>query len=688
MNRDNNETVIALAGNPNVGKSTIFNSLTGLHQHTGNWPGKTVSNAFGFFDYNDKKYKIYDLPGTYSIHAHSEEEEVARDFICFDKKDLTIIVCDGSCLLRNLNLVLQICEIEDNVIVCINLLDEARKKGINIDLKKLSKLLGVSVIGTSARSNIGIDDLKNEIEKSKKITKKSIKVRYQEPIEESVEAICHELDKYNPSFNTRWIAVNLLKDSNFNMKINDMFLNDFNIESLNKIVNIEKKRLQTLGINYNNLDEYIVKSINDLSYNIFTKVVSYTKNQNASSKIDKILTNKKTGIPIMMLLLSVIFWITIVVSNYPSALLQKLFFGFEGKLNSFLIFLRLPGFIVNMIVYGVYRVLSWIISVMLPPMAIFFPLFTLLEDVGYLPRIAFNLDGVFRKCATCGKQALVMAMGFGCNAVGVSGCRIIDSKRERLIAILTNSFIPCNGRFPMLISIITMFFINNKVNVFSSVFSVLILLLVILFSIFISFIVSKILSLTVLKGRPSAFILELPPYRKPQVGKVIVRSIFDRTLSVLGKAIFIAIPAGLIIWLMSNINIDGKSLLIICSNFLDPFANIIGLDGVILLAFILGFPANEIVIPIVIMGYMSVSNLIDISDLNVLKDLLVQNGWNWTRAICFMLFSLMHFPCSTTCLTIKKETNSWKWTLISILVPLICGIIICFCFNAIVLLLT
>ena len=385
----------------------------------------------------------------------------------------------------------------------------------------------------------------------------------------------------------------------------------------------------------------------------------------------------------MLILLGLIFWITIVGSNYPSAVLSKFLFSFEKYLYKFLILIKLPNVIINLLVFGIYRVLAWVVSVMLPPMAIFFPLFTLLEDLGYLPRVAFNLVKVFNKCASCGKQALTMCMGFGCNAVGVTGARIIDSKRERLIAILTNSFIPCNGRFPILISIITMFFVGLSTSFSASIISVIILMLVILLGILMSFLISKILSKTILKGVPSSFTLELPPFRKPQILKVIVNSLFNRTLFVLARAILIAIPAGLIIWLMANININGITLLKHTSNFLDPFANLIGMDGIILMAFILGFPANEIVIPIMIMGYMSNSSLTEISSLIELKNIFVNNGWTYITAINVMLFTLMHFPCSTTCLTIKKETKSWKWMVFSVIIPLICGIIICFLFTTI-----
>jgi ferrous iron transport protein B len=321
---------------------------------------------------------------------------------------------------------------------------------------------------------------------------------------------------------------------------------------------------------------------------------------------------------------------------------------------------------------------------MLPPMAIFFPLFTLLEDLGYLPRVAFNLDNFFKKSCACGKQALTMCMGFGCNAAGIIGCRIIDSPRERLIAIITNNFVPCNGRFPTLIAIITMFFAGMFIGPFQSVISTIILTGVILLGVFMTLMISRLLSMTILKGIPSSFTLELPPYRKPQIGKIIIRSIFDRTLFVLWRAILVAAPAGIVIWLMANITLGDISLLTHLAIFLNPFAHIIGLDGYILLAFILGFPANEIVIPIIIMSYLSTGSILELDSLVELRNLLIANGWTWATAVCVMLFSLMHWPCSTTCLTIKKETQSLKWTLVSVLIPTITGFTICFLFTAIV----
>lgn len=684
-----NEKIIALAGNPNVGKSTVFNELTGLNQHTGNWPGKTVTNATGKYTYKGIDYTLVDIPGTYSLMAHSTEEEVARDFICFGEPDVTVVVCDATCLERNLNLVLQTIEISNNVIVCLNLMDEAKRKNIKVDLKQLEMKLGVPVIPTNARNKDGLDKLMEAISNIDKYSKthNPIKLKYTDDIENAIK-ILEPSVKLNNALNSRWVCLRLLENDAGIIEAINKYLG-YNIKEDSVIsTKLEEAKtfLDSKSIKASNLQDIIVSKIISLAENICKDCVSFNAdNYNAMDrKIDRILTSKWTGIPIMLILLLIIFWITITGANYPSQVISTALFWVQDRLIEFFISIGTPKVVYEILVLGIYRVVAWVVAVMLPPMAIFFPLFTLLEDLGYLPRIAFNLDKHFKKCCACGKQALTMCMGFGCNAAGIIGCRIIDSPRERLIAIITNNFIPCNGRFPILITLIIIFFVGNISGLFQGLSSALLLTAVIVLGVLMTFLVSKILSKTILKGIPSSFTLELPPFRKPQVGKIIIRSIFDRTLFVLGRAVVVAIPAGLVIWIMANVNINGITLLSYASNFLDPFARLLGLDGVILIAFILGFPANEIVIPIIIMAYMSTGSLIEIDDFVQLKALLVDNGWTWLTAICTMLFSLMHWPCSTTCLTIKKETQSLKWTLVSFAVPTIVGMTICFIFTTVV----
>ena len=706
-----NTYTVALAGNPNVGKSTIFNSLTGMHQHTGNWTGKTVANATGEATINDKEFTFVDIPGTYSIMSNSEEEEIARDYICFGNPDATVIVVDSTCLERNLNLVYQIMEITDNIIVCVNLLDEAKKKKIKIDLKKLEDLLGVPVVGTVARERQTLENLKNTIYKvcEGEIKPHTKTVRYEQEIEENLEKIVEKLDKdllvneYSEKRNIvteikveknkiskklyRWIAIKLIDGEEKILKsIQENLELDLEEKEIQQSVMEAKENLETREITSKNFKDKIVADIMKKAEETSKEVCTF-ENKNYRErdlKIDKILTSKIFGIPIMILFLGLIFWITIVGANYPSEWLFSIFNWFQDKLVHFANYIHCPTWLSEMLINGVYKTLTWIVAVMLPPMAIFFPLFTILEDLGYLPRIAFNMDGFFKKACCSGKQMITMCMGFGCNACGVTGCRIIDSPRERLIAILTNNFVPCNGRFPFLITIATIFIAGAFAGgngFLASILSTFAVIIVIIFGIFLTLVISKILSKTILKGMPSSMILELPPYRKPQFGKILVRSIFDRTLFVLGRAISVAAPAGLVIWLLANIGINGQSLLSIIANFLNPFAKLMGLDGYILTAFILGIPANEIVLPIILMCYLKGGTLVNIEDTIQIGQILIQNGWTMLTAMNVMLFTILHFPCATTLLTVKKETGSWKWTAISFAIPTVCGIVLCMFTN-------
>lgn len=683
-----NDKIVALAGNPNVGKSTVFNSLTGLNQHTGNWPGKTVTNAQGRYKFRGRNYIMVDIPGTYSLMANSAEEEIARDFICFGRPDAVVVVADATCLERNLNLVLQAMEITDKIILCVNLMDEARKKKIHIDLNLLALKLGIPVVGTSARNGEGLDYLMDEVSK---ITENSTQVNplhmtYSDEIEKAVLIVEHKIQsELKGRINSRWVSLKLLDgDESLLRSLKNYLGYDImqNEDILQEVINA-RHILKDAGISQSSFRDQIITRIVKTCESISKEAVTFKKKNYAEHdrRIDKILTSKLTGIPIMILLLFVVFYLTITGANYPSEMIAKVLFSLQNRLSEFFQSISAPVWISGPLIDGVYRTLAWVVSVMLPPMAIFFPLFTLLEDSGYLARIAFNLDNFFRKACAHGKQALTMCMGFGCNAAGIIGCRIIDSPRERLIAIITNNFVPCNGRFPTLIAIITMFFAGTAKGAFQSVISTLMLTGVIVLGVVMTVLISKLLSKTILKGMPSSFNLELPPYRCPQIGRVIVRSILDRTLFVLSRAVTVAAPAGLIIWLLANIHVGNNagdmSLLAGCAAFLDPFAHLIGLDGYILMAFILGFPANEIVVPIIIMSYMAAGSLTDLGSLTELHILLVNHGWTWLTAVCVMLFSLMHWPCGTTCLTIKKETQSIKWTLISFAVPTITGIILC-----------
>ena len=604
------DTVVALVGNPNVGKSTVFNALTNLRQHTGNWPGKTVETARGAYTYHGRGYTLVDLPGAYSLHPGSAEEEVTRDYLLSGEADVTLVVADATCLERNLALALQVLETSWPVVVCVNLLDEAEKKHISVDLEALERELGCPVAGAAARGGRGLDAVRQALE----------------------DAVLHPAPRPETTLMARVCG------------------------------DCQECRTLAAMSRASAIMEAAVKTEGDAAHR-------------RDRALDRVLAGK-SGIPVMLALLAGVLWLTMVGANVPSEMLSRLLMGWQEPLRRIFQALSAPWWLEGALVDGVYRTVAWVVSVMLPPMAIFFPLFTLLEDAGYLPRVAFNLDHFFRRAGAHGRQSLTMCMGLGCNACAVMGCRIIQSPRERLIAILTNAFIPCNGRLPTLTALIAMFFVTGS-GLWDTAASAALLMGCIVLAVAMTLWASRFLAGTFLKGEPSSFSLELPPYRAPQVGQVLVRSILDRTLFVLGRAVMVAAPAGLLIWTAANVTLGGESVLVRLAGFLQPLGALMGLDGFILLAFLLGFPANEIVVPCILMGYLSAGSLTDYAGLAELHGLLTAHGWTAATAVCVLVFTMFHFPCGTTCFTIWKETKSVKWTALAVLLPTAVGIALC-----------
>ena len=576
---------VALAGNPNVGKSTLFNSLTGLHQHTGNWPGKTVGIAQGMLRRGTAEYTFIDLPGTYSLAGQSEDEQIAGEFVCQNRADCMVVVCDGSCLERSLLLALEILQQTQRVVICVNLMDEARRNGIEIDREKLSHSLCAPVVFTAAGREEGLEALLHQVRHT------ALQMPKQLPQWEDPVAAAHEIT-----------------------------------ESC-------VKKVPSQGEKYRR-------------------------------QIDKLLVSRRFGVPLMLLLLLGIIWLTVWGANYPSMLLEQLFQMGYIRLQDWLS--CVPWWLRGVLVDGLYGTSARVISVMLPPMAIFFPLFTILEDVGYLPRMAFLLDPCMACCGGCGKQALTLCMGLGCNAVGVMGCRIIDSPRERLAAILTNAMVPCNGRFPTLILLGSLFF--------SGVGAAFVIAACVALGAAGAVVVSGVLNATALRSKDSTFVMELPPFRRPRLGKILVRSLLDRTLYVAGRALTVAAPAGVILWGISN-----TPLLQGIVNFLNPLGIVLGMNGVILFAFCMALPANELTIPVMLMALTGTGSLQATGTLN--SQNLLQNSMTWQMAVCTMVFTLFHWPCSTTLMTVYRETGSVKKTAAAFFLPTAVGCILCMLLN-------
>jgi ferrous iron transport protein B len=705
---------VALAGNPNTGKSTVFNALTGLRQHTGNWPGKTIARAEGAFSLGNKQFKLVDLPGTYSLLSATDDEEVARNFILFGKPDVTLIVVDATRLERNLNLVLQVLQITDKAILCVNLIDEARAHGVSVDARGLARDLGIPVVMTAARQGEGMEELLKEIEDMAhgRSACRPYRLPFNIPVvREGVDELTALLERAFPRIPHRaWVALRLLEGD---PRILEAVATG-EIMSLGgpaDALMVEGGGAGPVRGEGTALPEAILKRASELRWKIPQNFHDrFVENVYAESsrialrnveqkgtphrlswerRLDWLLTSRWTGTPIMILMLAFLLWITIEGANIPSGWLATILLD-KGHpfLDHAARLIGMPWWLSGVLVDGMYLTTAWVVSVMLPPMAIFFPLFTLLEDFGYLPRVAFNLDNVFHRAGAHGKQALTMCMGWGCNAAGVVATRVIDSPRERLIAIITNNFALCNGRWPTQILIATVFLGVLAPPAWAGIVASGAVLGVAVLGVFLTLLVSWMLSRTVLAGQASTFTLELPPYRPPNILRTLYTSLIDRTMIVLWRAVVFAAPAGVVLWVISNVRLGDMSVAQWLTGLLDGPGWLIGLNGVILLAYIVAIPANEIVLPTILMltvmttgmtgvGEQGAGVMFETRENSALVALLRSGGWTTLTAVCLMLFSLCHNPCSTTIYTIWKETKSMKWTLLATLLPVAFGIVIC-----------
>ena len=728
VDMSNWDYVVALAGNPNTGKSTVFNALTGLRQHTGNWPGKTVTRAEGGFEYGGDRYKLVDLPGTYSLLSSSLDEEAARDFILFARPDVTVVVVDATCLERNLNLALQVLEITDRAVVCLNLMDEARRKGLTVDARRLARDLGVPVVATSARSGEGLEELNRVVAEvaTGAYRCRPRRVGGRSPVlSEATRRLSGAIQDAFPLLpNPQWVALRLLDgdrtlaaavESGSLAELVDLGVREeggvpevaepeatqaaavelaepsIDAEPVARaaVLELAGKLRWRVGRNFH---QALTEAVYAEAARIADRAVSRDgerRHFDFDASFDRVVTSRVFGFPLMLLMLTVVFWLTIAGANVPSSMLASLLIDtVHPLLKQVAAAFGLVWWLDGLLIDGVYLATAWVVAVMLPPMAIFFPLFTLLEDFGYLPRVAFNLDRMFHRVGAHGKQSLTMAMGWGCNAAAIISTRIIDSPRERLIAIITNNFSLCNGRWPTQILIASIFIGGLVPAHIAGAVSALSVVAIAVLGVLLTFAVSWFLSRTVLRGEASAFSLELPPYRPPRVLQTIYTSIIDRTLIVLWRAVVFAAPAGAVIWLLSNIRAGEASLAEGLIGALDPFGFALGLSGIILVAYIIAIPANEIVIPTILMLAVLVAGvpgvgagagvMFELDSQAATAGVLEAGGFTLLTAVCLMLFSLVHNPCSTTLYTIWRETRSVRWTAVSALLPVAMGFVLCF----------
>ena len=633
-------------GNPNVGKSSLFNFLTHKNEHTGNWTGKTVKNAYATFSYKDTLWEVVDLPGTYSLIGESKEEKIASSFVCSLDYDLAIVVLDASNLERSIVLLLEVLDVTDRVILCLNLMDEAKAQKIDIDLIKLQKRLNIPLVITKASEGVGcvrLCDEMNHFKANPNIFKVVHEGKINNYLELSKPYVSHPISY-------------LYQEKNHEN------------ENFSKVLRFYK--------NYITREE-LLKSYIHSSDSLLDNIVKRDKQTLKKEDVfwNKVLSHKVYSYLIMSMIFFLILWLTIFVSNIPSDFMFSFFSNGESFLLSFFSFL--PDFIVQPLILGGYRTFYWVISVMLPPLIIFFPLFSYLEDYGLFPRIAFNMDKPFKKCGSCGKQSLTMCMGLGCNAIGVTNTRIMEDKKMRILAMLTNNFMPCNGRFPAMITMLSLFFIRDT-SLFGSFLVALGLLLIIALGIVLTFLWTKILNHFLFKKEEVMFILELPTFRRPSVWKTFSQALKEKAFPVLKRAMLVSFPLGIFIYFLASWRLGGSTFLSLLVDKLNNFGYLFGLDGSIILAFILGMPANEIVIPSLLLCYTKSNALVSYTSMQSLRHILVNNGWTWLTALCFLIMMLCHYPCTTTLLSIKKESKSWVYTILAFLIPTLTGLFLSF----------
>lgn len=585
---------VALAGNPNVGKSTVFNVLTGLRQHTGNWTGKTVGPARGRWTLEGETYEAVDLPGVYSLEGGTPEERVAADYLDANPPDVLVVILDATALERTLALALELRPRHPRLVICLNLMDEAERLGLQIDCNALSAAFDAPVVPTRADRKKSVEALRRVIAVA------AMDGPARQASDQSVDGAGAPMQKAS---------------------------------DLAKTVTLSQPRPRR--------------------------------------DWDRLLLGKWTAWPTVLLLLFATFYLTVRGANLPSALLERGLDRLGARLSDLLA--GASPTVRGLLLDGIYGTTAKVVAVMLPPMAIFFPLFSLLEDLGFLPRAALLLDRPFAACGSCGRQGLCMCMGCGCNAVGVTGCRIIPNEKERLAAILTNALVPCNGRFPTLILLAGI--LLGRSGSLSALATAGVLTACMVLSGAVTLAVTALLRKTVLRGQDGTFILELPPFRRPRLGQILVRSVLDRTLKALGRAVTVAAPAGALIWLLGRLQVGGEPMLAVLARGMDPFAALLGLTGTLLLAFVLSFPANELLLPLAL--------LIAGTGEAALPALLAVGGAPARTALCAALFTMFHWPCSTTVLTIWQETKRAKWTLCSILLPTAIGMLLCAIVNAV-----